>query len=77
MESLKITYFSGQTIIINSIGIMAGEDIFSSYFKSIGERGLRNIKDAVITSSPFFGEPISLVENGSVCSDVVTEMMSY
>lgn len=77
MESLKITYFSGQTTIINSFGIMAEEDVFSSYFKSIGEKGLCNIKDAFITSSLFLNEPIILVKNGSVCSDVVAEMMSY
>lgn len=61
METLNVKYYSGQTIIINSCGSIEEEDVFVSFFRNLGETGLRNIKDAFISFS--YGS-YTLAENG-------------
>lgn len=66
METLKIQYHSGQTVILNnSCNSTDGEDAFVTFFRRIGMSGLKDIKDAFITFPSY--EPCILIENGLVC----------
>lgn len=68
METLNVKFYNGQTVILNSNN-SAEEDIFVSFFRNLGTKGMATIRDAYISFPSF--DACVLIENGLINSSML------